>query len=196
MPFITEEIWQKLPTEGTSIMTARFPAFDPEMEDSEAETHLQWVMEIINATRNIRGEMNLKPSLKIPLRVKTADPEKELITNNSAHYVKELARLEDLEVGPAVVKPKVSASSMLSGAEVIVPLEGLMDFGEEKKRVEKELKKIEKEIIFLNKKLSNPNFVDRAPADVIEKDRQKHQDLSEKKTKLQVHLNTIEQALA
>ena len=196
MPFITEEIWQKLPKEGISIMTAPFPEYDPGKEDSEAETHLQWVMEIINAARNIRGEMNLKPSLKIPLRVKTEDSKKELIAKNSAHYIKELARLEGLEVGPAVIKPKVSASSILSGAEVIVPLEGLMDFGEEKKRIEKELKKIEKEIIFLSKKLSNPNFVDKAPPDVIEKDRQKHLDLSEKQTKLQVHLNTIEQALA
>ncbi len=196
MPFITEEIWQNLPKDGDSIMVARFPEFDPKKEDSEAETHLQWVMEIINAARNIRGEMNLKPSLKIPLRIKTSDSEKELIANFSAHYIKELARLEGLEVGPSVVKPKVSASSILSGAEVIVPLEGLMDFGEEKKRVEKELKKIEKEIIFLSKKLSNPNFVDKAPPDVIEKDRQKHKDLSEKQTKLQVHLKTIEQALA
>jgi valyl-tRNA synthetase len=196
MPFITEEIWQNLPKDGDSIMVARFPEFDPKKEDSEAETHLQWVMEIINAARNIRGEMNLKPSLKIPLRIKTSDSEKELIANSSAHYIKELARLEGLEVGPSVVKPKVSASSILSGAEVIVPLEGLMDFGEEKKRVEKELKKIEKEIIFLSKKLSNPNFVDKAPPDVIEKDRQKHKDLSEKQTKLQVHLKTIEQALA
>ena len=101
-----------------------------------------------------------------------------------------------MEVGPSVVKPKVSASSILSGAEVIVPLEGLMDFGEEKKRVEKELKKVEKEIIFLSKKLSNPSFVDKAPPEVIEKDRHKHKDLSEKQTKLQVHLNTIDQALA
>ena len=196
MPFITEEIWQKLPKDGISIMTASFPEFDPQKKDSEAETHLQLVMEIINSARNIRGEMNLKPSLKIPLRVKTGDAEKALILNTSAHYVMQLARLEDLEVGPSVAKPKVSASSILSGMEVIVPLEGLMDFGEEKKRVEKELKKVEKEIIFLSKKLSNPNFVDKAPPDVIEKDRQKHQDLSEKQTKLQVHLKTIEQALA
>jgi valyl-tRNA synthetase len=196
MPFITEEIWQKLPKNGDSIMVAPFPEFDPNFKDTEAETHLQWVMEIINATRNIRGEMNLKPSLKIPLRIKTSDPKKELIANTSAHYIMELARLEDLEVGPSVVKPKVSASSILSDAEVILPLEGLMDFGEEKKRLEKELKKVEKEIIFLSKKLSNPNFVDKAPPDVIEKDRQKHKDLSEKQTKLQVHLQTIEQALA
>ena len=196
MPFITEEIWQKLPKDGDSIMVAPFPEFDPKREDTEAETHLQWVMEIINAARNIRGEMNLKPSLKIPLRIKTSDPKKELIANTFAHYIKELARLEDLEVGPSVVKPKVSASSILSDAEVIVPLEGLMDFGEEKKRIEKELKKVEKEIIFLSRKLSNQNFVDKAPPDVIEKDRQNHKDLSEKQTKLQVHLQTIEQALA
>jgi valyl-tRNA synthetase len=196
MPFITEEIWQKLPKDGDSIMVAPFPEFDPKKEDSEAETHLQWVMEIINAARNIRGEMNLKPSLKIPLRVKTKDSEKELIANTSAHYIMDLARLEDLEVGPSVAKPKVSASTILNDAEVIVPLEGLMDFGEEKKRIEKELKKVEKEIIFLSKKLSNQNFVDKAPPDVIEKDRQNHKDLSEKQTKLQSHLQTIDQALA
>ena len=195
MPFITEEIWQKLPKDGDSIMVAPFPEFDPNKEDSEAETHLQWVMEIVNAARNIRGEMNLKPSLKIPLRVKTTDSKKELIANTSAHYIMSLARLEGLEVGPSVVKPKVSASTILNDAEVIVPLEGLMDFGEEKKRLEKELKKVEKEIIFLSKKLSNQNFVDKAPPDVIEKDRQNHKDLSEKQTKLQSHLQTIDQAL-
>ncbi len=181
MPFITEEIWQKLPKEGTSIMVAPYPAFDAGSEDPEAETHLQLVMDIISAARNIRGEMNLKPSLKIPLRVKTGDPDKRLILENSANYIKELARVEDLEIGPEVVKPKVSASSILSGLEVIVPLEGLMDFDEEKKRIEKELKKVEKEIIFLSTKLSNPNFVDKAPPDVIEKDRNRKNDLSEKK---------------
>ena len=141
MPFITEEIWQKLPKDGDSIMVAPFPEFDPKREDTEAETHLQWVMEIINAARNIRGEMNLKPSLKIPLRIKTNDSGKELIANTSAHYVKELARLEDLEVGPSVVKPKVSASSILSGAEVIVPLGRLDGFRGGKKACRKRVEK-------------------------------------------------------
>ena len=98
-------------------------------------------MEIINATRNIRGEMNLKPSLKIPLRVKTNDSKKELITNTSAHYIKELARLEDLEVGPSVVKPKVFCLFHFERCRGHRPLEGLMDFGEEKKTYRKRVEK-------------------------------------------------------
>ena len=88
-----------------------------------------------------------------------------------------------------------SASSVLGGIDLIIPLEGIMDFQEERNRVEKELKKIEKDLIFLDKKLSNPNFVKKAPAEVIEKDEQRKTALSEKQVKLQIHLKTIEQAL-
>ena len=79
--------------------------------------------------------------------------------------------------------------------DLIIPLEGIMDFQEERNRVEKELKKIEKDLIFLDKKLSNPNFVKKAPAEVIEKDEQRKTALSEKQVKLRIHLKTIEQAL-
>ncbi len=105
-----------------------------------------------------------------------------------------MARVGELSAGAGIVKPPVSASTVLPGIEIIVPLEGLMDFAEEKKRIEKELKKIEKDIIFLGKKLSNPSFVEKAPAEVIEKDKQKRQTLSEKKTKLLGNLKTLEQA--
>jgi len=89
----------------------------------------------------------------------------------------------------------VSTSSVFRGMDLIIPLEGIMDFQEERNRVEKELKKIEKDLIFLDKKLSNPNFVKKAPAEVIEKDEQRKTNLSEKQVKLQIHLKTIEQAL-
>ena len=103
--------------------------------------------------------------------------------------------MKELDIGLSIAKPKVAASCILSGLEIIVPLAGLMNFEEEKKRVEKELKKIEKDSIFLGKKLSNPNFVDKAPPEVIAKDRQKQKDLSEKQAKLQNHLKSIEQAI-
>ena len=95
-----------------------------------------------------------------------------------------------------MVKPKVAASSVLVGMDLIVPLEGMMDFAEEKNRIEKELKKIEKDLIFLDKKLSNQSFVKKAPPEIIEKDKQRKLDLSEKQTKLKTHLQTIEQAIA
>ena len=86
-------------------------------------------------------------------------------------------------------------SSVLNGMEIIVPLEGIMNFREEKNRIEKELKKIEKNIIVLSKKLSNQNFIEKAPPEVIEKDTHRQQTLCQKQTKLKAHLKTIEQAI-
>ncbi len=196
MPFITEEIWQKLPKEGESIMIAPFPKFDPSRRDEEMERELGLVMDVITGVRNIRGEMNLNPGLTLNLLIKTENAEQEATVSSHVKYIRELARVDQFTAGESVVKPKVAASSILEGMDLIVPLDGLMNFGEEKSRVEKELKKIEKDIIVLDKKLSNPNFVDKAPAEVIEKDRQRKQTLSEKQTKLKVHLQTIQQALS
>ena len=196
MPFITEEIWQKLPKEGVSIMTAPFPEFDASRRDQEMEEELGLVMDVITGVRNIRGEMNLNPGLTLNLMIKTENPRQETTVSNHVNYIRELARVDQFIAGESVVKPKVAASSILDGMDLIVPLEGLMDFEEEKNRVEKELKKIEKDIIVLDKKLSNPNFVEKAPAEVIEKDRLRKQTLSEKQTKLKIHLETIQQALS
>ena len=194
MPFITEEIWQQLPVEGKSVMTAPYPVFDPAMVDTEAENKLGLIMETITGVRNIRGEMDIKPSLRFNVLIKTQDPEKEKIINEHSQYIRELARVEELQVGPSITKPPASAATVLHGMEIIIPLEGLMDFAEEKKRLEKVLKKIEKDVTFLGKKLSNPNFVDKAPAEVIAKDRQKQKALIEKQAKLLDNLQTLKQA--
>ena len=142
------------------------------------------VMEVITGVRNIRGEMNLNPGLKLKVLVKTEDDKIQKTLQDQSLYIKELARVEQLEMGPNIEKPNVSASSVLGGMDLIIPLEGIMDFQEERNRVEKELKKIEKDLIFLGKKLSNPNFVKKAPAEVIEKDAHRKASLSEKQSKI------------
>ena len=197
MPFITEEIWQKLPTgeNEKSIMTTSFPKFEADKTDPDIERRLGLMMDVITAVRNIRGEMNLGPGLTLPLMIKTDDAEKTQIILDSSRSINELARVTLGEVNSNVVKPKVAASSVLDGLDIIVPLEGMMDFAEERSRIEKELKKIEKDLIFLDKKLSNQNFVKKAPSEIIEKDKQRMQTLSEKQLKLKVHLQTIEQAI-
>jgi valyl-tRNA synthetase len=194
MPFITEEIWQKLPGGDKSIMTSSYPVFDQSQNDAEAEKEMGLIMEAIMGIRNIRGEMDIKPSLRFDVLVKTQNQENVKIITNNSKYIKELARVETLTIGPTVIKPTVSASAVLQGMEIIVPLEGIMDFAEEKKRIEKGLKKIEKDVIFLEKKLSNPAFVEKAPSAVLEKDRQKLSELNEKKAKLLINIKTIEQA--
>jgi valyl-tRNA synthetase len=195
MPFFTEEIWQKLPQNEESIMVSSFPEYRESYADEAIESEMAVVMEVITGIRNIRGEMNLNPGLKLNVLVKTKNPEIQKILQAQGAYIKELARVEHLETGSDIEKPKVAASSVLGEMDLIIPLEGMMDFQEERNRVEKELKKIEKDLIFLNKKLSNPNFVKKAPAEVIEKDEKRKTILSEKQAKLEIHLKTIEQAM-
>ncbi|MEC7640667.1 MAG: valine--tRNA ligase [Nitrospinota bacterium] len=193
MPFITEEIWQKLPAEGKSIMLAPFPKFDPVWQDEDAENKLGLIMDVITGVRNIRGEMNFNPGLLLNLLIKTDDREKAATLDKYSGYIKELAKVSDVEAGPFVTKPHAAASLILNGMDIIIPLEGMIDFDEEKKRVQKELKKVEKDILFLGKKLANPNFFEKAPANVIEKDKQKKLALTEKHAKLLSHLVVIEQ---
>ena len=195
MPFITEEIWQKLPQVGKSIMVSGFPEYRESQNDEVVEKEMQVIMEIITGIRNIRGEMNLNPGLKLNALVRTQNLEIQKTLKEQGGYIRDLARVEELKTGSNIEKPKMSASSVLGEMDLIVPLEGMMDFQEERNRVEKELKKIEKDLIFLGKKLSNPNFVKKAPAEVIEKDEHRKASLSEKQAKLENHLKTIEQAL-
>jgi len=195
MPFITEEIWQKLPKNGDSIMISAFPEFRADRSDAKVEEAMGKVMEVITGVRNIRGEMNLNPGLKLNALIKTGQADLEATLKKHAGFIRELARVDKITIGPDTVKTEVSASSVLGGMDLIIPLEGMMDFAEEKNRIEKELKKIAKDLIFLDKKLSNPNFVKKAPAEVIEKDEKRKATLSEKQAKLETHLQTIEQAI-
>jgi valyl-tRNA synthetase len=195
MPFITEEIWQKLPRQGESIMKSSFPKYLESRSDRGIENKMNLVMGVITSVRNIRGEMNLNPALRLALIVRAGDTEQEHTIRDYSPYIRALARVEHITIDNSAEKPKVAASSVFEGIDIIVPLEGMMDFEEEKNRIEKELKKIEKDIIVLDKKLSNKNFVQKAPPEVIEKDRQRLSALTEKKSKLQVHLKTIEQAV-
>ncbi|MDG1928479.1 MAG: valine--tRNA ligase [Nitrospinaceae bacterium] len=195
MPFITEEIWQKLPQNEDSIMVSAFPEYREAQTNEAIEKEIEVIMEVITGIRNIRGEMNLNPGLKLNVLVKTQNSAIQQTLQDHVGYIRELARVEQLETGPNIKKPKVSASSVLGEMDLIIPLEGKMDFQEELKRVEKELKKIEKDLIFLDKKLSNPDFVKKAPVDIIEKDEQRKKSLSLKQAKLEIHLKTIEQGL-
>ena len=195
MPFITEEIWQKLPQNEDSIMVSAFPEYREAQINEAIEKEMEVIMEVITGIRNIRGEMNLNPGLKLNVLVKTQNSAIQQTLQDHGGYIRELARVEQLETGPNIKKPKVSASSVLGEMDLIIPLEGKMDFQEELKRIEKELKKIEKDLIFLDKKLSNPDFVKKAPVDIIEKDEQRKKSLSLKQAKLEIHLKTIEQGL-
>jgi valyl-tRNA synthetase len=196
MPFITEEIWQKLPVEGEAVMIAPFPKYQSSREDGNAETTMDLIMDVVTAVRNIRGEMNINPGRKLDLLIEAKEAKIREIIENNVHYIKDIAKAKSVSISTCQVKPEIAASVVLSQIDLIVPLKGVVDFEEEEKRIEKELKKIEKDLIVLNEKLSNPNFVKKAPQEVIEKDRGRQTELSEKQSKLLAHLRTVKQGIA
>jgi len=201
MPFITEEIWQTLPEERRSqksegrkdsIMIAAYPVADEKLINAEIERDMQMVMDLIMAIRNIRGEMNIVPSLQISVIVKVKDQELGNHLEKSAGYVRTLARVDTLRIGISESKPATAATAVIKGAEVYVPLEGVLDLAQERDRLRKEIAKIARDIEVFSKKLSNKNFVDKAPKDVVEKDTARLEEFRVKLDKLQQGLKMLE----
>jgi valyl-tRNA synthetase len=193
MPFITEEIWQTLPGAKSteSIMTAEYPKPKPEWDFQAGAGEMELVMEVIRGIRNIRGEMEVPPSREIrAILICNSEESSRLLKRNEA-CIMSLARLSDLAIGSGLEKP-ADASVMLAGdVEIVVPLKGLVNVEEEEKRLLKEIAKIEKDIDFLAGKLQNPNFVEKAPADIVEKERKKLEEFENKVQVLQGSLEKI-----
>jgi len=208
MPFITEEIWQKLPGEVRSaecgvrkektgkpcesIMIAAFPDTDEKLIDRNAERDMQAVMDLILAVRNIRGVMNIPPSTQLTVIVKPESSELGSHLEKNSGYVRTLGRVSELRIGTAEPKPKVAATGVIRGAEVYVPLEGVLDLGEERMRLQKEIAKVSQDIEMFSKKLSNKNFVDKAPKAVVEKDTARLEELKTMREKLEQSLKMLE----
>lgn len=160
MPFVTEEIWQKLPIEreSESIMQSKFPKPKENFLDEEAEKEMAYMMEVVTAVRNVKADMNIPLTKKITALVKT-ESEKELnLLNQYPHYVTSLAFLESITASKEMERPPKSAMRVVGKSEVYVPLGEIIDFEKEKERLERELNKVEKELERVNKKLSNKNF--------------------------------------
>ena len=181
MPFVTEEIYQlmKERREGESISTSEFPELKKELINPQADKDMEVVENIVTAIRNIRGEMNIPPSKKINVLLKTNE-----VSERQIDYIKKLAKIEDLKAGENITKPKASASSVVKSSEIYVPLEGLIDLDVERQRLQKEITRLEGSLAGIEKKLSNEKFVSGAPADVVEKERTKQRDWQENLRKL------------
>jgi len=193
MPFITEEIWQALPTaQGTrTIMLAEYPAPLPERSFPEAAANMERVMAVISGIRNIRGEMEVPPSREIAVILSCASVDSlKLMKHNEAAIIG-LARVSDLAIGQGIEKPEDASIQVAGDVQIYVPLKGLVDVEAEEQRLLKEIAKMDKEIELFSKKLSNPSFVDRAPADVVAKEREKLTDVTSKKQVLEESLQKI-----
>ncbi len=179
MPYLTEELWQKLPnisnalhnpaykSAAATIMLADFPAGDAALVDERAETEMQAVIDLISKVRNIRAEMQIKPSDKPVIHIAASRETNKIFAENEAQILK-LARADKLVLGARLNVPKASAKAVTSVAEIAVPLEGLIDFEKEIARLENQLNKLETEAARLNGQLANANFALRAPQEKVQ----------------------------
>ncbi|MBN2467569.1 MAG: valine--tRNA ligase, partial [Deltaproteobacteria bacterium] len=185
MPFITEEIWQNLPGNTGSIMVSSFPKADTTFLNRDAEEKLEKIKDVIYHVRNIRGEMNISPSQKVTVVLLCMDDGKtRQLFNDHRHYFFQLASVGDLQFATGQKRPKAAATAISKDVEIFIPLAGIIDFGEEERRLGKEVAKTEKEFSLVQKKLSNEEFLRKAPKDIVEKERQRYASLVEKQRKL------------
>jgi valyl-tRNA synthetase len=192
IPFVTEEIWHRLPGAEGSIMTAAFPADHAgRYQDPGAETAMDLIIGVVTGIRNIRGEMNLSPSLALDAVVQSEEDISRRTIRSHEHIITNLARLASLTVDSNARRPKAAATAVINGATIYVPLEGVVDFSKEINRLEKEVGKLTQELATVNKKLDNEAFLDKAPKDVVAKVKEKQALLSEKMEKLQGNLDRI-----
>jgi valyl-tRNA synthetase len=200
IPFVTEEIWHHLPGTNGSIMKAAYPKYSGDAALSEhnqqSDSKMEILMNVITGIRNVRGEMNLAPSLSLSVVVQSEDGQTREIIESHRDLVTNLAKLSALTVEEAGQRPKSSATAVVNNASIFVDLEGIIDFAKEIQRLEKEINKLAIELAKVGKKLENEGFLSKAPADVIEKVRNKQSALLEKQQKLQMNLDRIKEAEA
>lgn len=192
MPFITEEIWQQLPHEGTSISVAAWPLVDDTLHYEDAKVEMQKVMDVIKAVRNIRAEVQTPMSKQVTMLIKTNQSTVTEQLEVNRHYIERFCNTNKLEISEMVEAPEQSMSAVITGAEIFLPLEGLIDVDKEIARLEKELVKWEKEVALVQKKLSNQGFVAKAPENVVEAEKQKEVEYKEKLTAVQERIAELQ----
>ncbi len=195
-PFVTEEIWDKLPGTQGSIMRATFPEGKAYLADSsamtQAESQMDLVMAAITAVRTIRGEMNISPAAKLQVTALSANEETRRALDQHKEIIINLARLESLATADAQAQRSPTAATAIAGdATLLVELKGVIDFTQELQRLEKEMAKLNKDLTAINNKLNNDSFLGKAPADVVAEVREKQTVLSEKQEKLSVTLARV-----
>ncbi|MEW6357481.1 MAG: valine--tRNA ligase [Planctomycetota bacterium] len=181
MPFVTEELWQALKNkvgrlesnDMASIMVAPWPEAKPEERDPEAEETMTLLQSIVRGVRNIRSKMNIPEKLEVEALASAPDDvaAKRLVAH--AEFVRRMAGLGALEVGVGLAKPPSSAVEVVGQIQVFVPLEGLIDFKAEKARLQSRIEKVEGQLAVVNRKLSNEDFVSKAPAEIVQRERER-----------------------
>jgi valyl-tRNA synthetase len=198
LPFITEEIWQNVPKQpghALACAVASYPQAGREaLSDTAAERELGWLMAVIGAARAIRAEHDLAPKKQLSLTLRTGEPQKRALLEAQRTAIESLANAKLSLEEPQDSIPEHTATAVAEGITVLVPLAGLVDMGKEKERLARELTKVEKDLATLARKLSNADFLARAPAEVVTKDKERSAELQAAQTKLTEALKQLNHA--
>ena len=176
MPFVTEEIWQSVPHVGESLVVATYPTVHPEQMDEKAAEEMEFLMDFIRSVRTVRNEMNTPLSKPINIIAKVSDAAHYAILKENESYIARFSNPEEFVYGEDVEAPSDAVTSVITGAEIYLPLAGLINIEDEIARLEKEAKKLQQEVDRVEKKLSNEKFVAKAPEAVVEAERAKGAD--------------------
>ena len=191
MPFVTEEIWQKLPHKGESIMVSPWPKYKEKYMNKDAEKKMNKIMSIIKTIRNIKSDMNIPYSKEIDLYLNVNEKDKLELIKENIYYIETMIKTKSLEVGTGIKKPEYSATGVLEGVEIFIPLKDIINISEEIARLDKKLNKIDNELNVIFKKINNEDFLSRAPEDIVKKERDKADDLRDIKERLENNLKTF-----
>ena len=188
MPFITEEIYQAIPHDTESIMISKWPEYDPTLSFADEEAQMEKIMDAIRAIRNRRAEMNIPPSKKSKVYVETAFSDVFAV---GSEFIKRLAYASDVEIADAFGDLGNTVTIVTNDAKIYIPLGDLVDFEAEAKRLQKELAAAVEKLAFINKKLDNPGFVNKAPEKVVQQNRDEAAKLTEKIANLRSSLENL-----
>ena len=195
MPFITEEIWTRVAplagVTGESIMLADYPISADWIADSEAEREIGWLQQFVLGVRQIRGEMNIAPGRPLPVLLQEATAEDLDLLHRHQTYLKSLANIESLRVLAADEAPPPAATALLGTTRLLVPMAGLIDVGKELARLEKQRDRLHTDLGKTRAKLDNPRFVENAPAEVVEKERERAGSMAAAIERLQAQMDQI-----
>lgn len=191
MPFITEELWQHLPGVGESIVVSAWPVPEDKFIDEGAESKMRYIMDTIRTIRNLRAEMEVKPGEKVKVVIKPHDLEYEALVKEYERYILRLASLSELRIDSLYERPRGCAVGVIDKAEVFMPLGELIDVDKEIGRLKLKLEEIIGEISRIEAKLSNRDFVERAPQNVVEKEKAKLEEFYDMKRRIERHIEQL-----
>jgi valyl-tRNA synthetase len=192
VPFITEEIWQRLPYTEGSVMVAPFPQPSEFFSNMESIEQMDLLKAVITGIRNIRGEMNIPPKTSVKTIIDVKGPREREILKNNGIYITSLAKVESIDFVSGIEKPESSATYVFGDIQVHVLLEGLINYEDERKRIRREIEKTEREMALSRKKLENKDFLSQAPPAIVEGVKEKVDLIGFKLEKLNQNLTILE----